>query len=344
MNADDTVSAAPRVALGVPPLLEVRDLTTVFAGEPPLTAVDRVSFHVGAGESVGIIGESGSGKSVTAFSILRLVKSPGRIVSGSVAFKGIELLEQTEREMIRLRGRQISMILQDPMASLNPVFRVGYQVREAVMLAEGLRRAEAQERMLALLRMVRIPDPDTRARQYPHQMSGGMRQRVVSAIALAGSPQLVIADEPTTSLDVTTQLEFLELLAGLQRRLGFALVFISHDLGVISRVCDRIIVMYAGRIVEEGPVQQVLHSPLHPYTKGLLESTPDMSRRQDVLPSIPGQPPDPRTPLPGCRFAPRCPVRIDRCTSEYPATVRGPEADGNRAVACWLHPSVPREW
>ena len=334
-----TLSLTERPAVSKGPLLQVRGLTTVFGSDTaPVVAVDGVAFEVMPGESVGIIGESGSGKSATAFSLLRLIKPPGRILGGEVRFRDRNLLELSDKDMTRLRGREISMILQDPMASLNPVFRVGHQIREAVMLAEGLGRKDASLRALELLRLVRIPEPETRARQYPHQMSGGMRQRVVSAIALAGSPSLMIADEPTTSLDVTTQLQFLDLIAELQHRFGFSLIFISHDLGVISRVCDRIIVMYAGRIVEEGPVDQVMRSPLHPYTAGLLRSTPDMTSRVEVLESIPGQPPDAGAFPRGCRFSPRCPERMPVCESEYPPTISSPPATAlPHRVACWLH-------
>lgn len=324
-------------------LLDVRNLKTVFgAGADAVTAVDGVSFKLKAGRSLGIIGESGSGKTVTAYSILRLVSSPGRVVEGSIRFEGEELLTKSPREMTRLRGRKISMILQDPMSSLNPVFRVGYQIEEAVRLAAGDRRAsrsQARQRSEELLRMVRIPEPSTRARQYPHQMSGGMRQRVVSAIALAGNPRLLIADEPTTSLDVTTQLQFLDLLRDLHTTLGFALIFISHDLGIIERVCNDVAVMYAGRMVESGSVGDVFSEPAHPYTRGLLRSAPDISRRVRTLDSIKGQPPDPRTWPVGCRFAIRCPDRMDQCVEAYPPLTRLNRGQESvlHDVACWLH-------
>ncbi len=328
------------------PLLDVRDLKTVFGTDSnPVAAVDGVSFSVDSGQSLGIIGESGSGKSVTAFSILRLLSSPGRVVSGSIRFEGEDVLALSPREMSRLRGRKLSMILQDPMASLNPVFRVGYQIEEAIRFAadgEKISRAQARERSEQLLRMVRIPEPSIRARQYPHQMSGGMRQRVVSAIALAGNPRLLIADEPTTSLDVTTQLQFLDLVSELRASLGFALIFISHDLGVIERVCDRVAVMYAGRLVESGPVAEVFRDPAHPYTRGLLQSAPDISKRVPVLDSIKGQPPDPRTWPAGCRFAARCPDQMDVCLQAYPdvTVVAAGSTSTVREVACWLHPEV----
>ncbi len=324
------------------PLLDVRDLKTVFgAGDDAVTAVDGISFSLEDGESLGIIGESGSGKTVTAFSILRLVSRPGRIVEGSIRFEGEELLTKSAREITRLRGRKMSMILQDPMSSLNPVFRVGDQIAEAVLLAAGDQRgsrSEARKRSEELLRMVRIPEPVSRARQYPHQMSGGMRQRVVSAIALAGNPRLLIADEPTTSLDVTTQLQFLDLIRDLHATLGFALIFISHDLGIIERVCSDVAVMYAGRIVETGSTDEVFSEPAHPYTRGLLRSAPDISRRSKTLDSIKGQPPDPRTWPVGCRFAMRCPDLMDQCVKTYPPVINLNQGQSAvHDVACWLH-------
>ena len=327
------------------PLLDVRNLRTVFGdGADAVTAVDDVSFSLQSGQSLGIIGESGSGKTVTAFSILRLLRTPGRIDGGSIRFEGEDLLAKSPREMSRLRGRRLTMILQDPMSSLNPVFRVGYQIEEAVRLAAGdqkISRAQARKRSEELLKMVRIPEPSTQARQYPHQMSGGMRQRVVSAIALAGNPRLLIADEPTTSLDVTTQLQFLNLVKELRSTLGFALIFISHDLGIIERVCDRVAVMYAGRIVETGSIAEVFSEPAHPYTRGLLRSTPDISKRVTTLDSIKGQPPDPRAWPTGCRFAPRCPDRMQQCLEAYPLVtdVSQGSASAVHDVACWLHPA-----
>ena len=325
------------------PLLDVRNLKTVLGADADaVTAVDGVSFSLKAGQSLGIIGESGSGKTVTAYSILRLVSIPGSVVEGSIRFEGEELLTKSPREMTRLRGRKISMILQDPMSSLNPVFRVGYQIEEAVRLAAGderRSRSQAKKRSEELLRMVRIPEPLTRARQYPHQMSGGMRQRVVSAIALAGNPRLLIADEPTTSLDMTTQLQFLNLIRDLHTTLGFALIFISHDLGIIERVCDDVVVMYAGRIVESGSVGEVFSEPAHPYTRGLLRSAPDISRQVKTLDSIKGQPPDPRTWPVGCRFAARCPDRMDQCFEAYPQVTNLNQGHKSvvHDVACWLH-------
>jgi oligopeptide/dipeptide ABC transporter ATP-binding protein len=327
------------------PLLEVRNLHTVFgSGVGSVTAVDDVTFSLVPGESVGIIGESGSGKSVTAFSIMGLLRPPGRVVGGSVIFENEDLLKKPDREMRRLRGRGISMILQDPMTALNPVFKVGAQIEEAVRLSAPngrMGKLEAKERTLELLKMVRIPEPSTRANQYPHQMSGGMRQRVVSAIALAGSPRLLVADEPTTSLDVTTQLQFLDLIKDLRVKLGFALIFISHDLGVIRRVADQVAVMYAGRIVEHGHVDDVFARPAHPYTRALMGSSPDIAKRERVLLSIKGQPPDPRMWPVGCRFAPRCENVMARCHEEYPpvVTLDNDQDLAAHAASCWLYDS-----
>jgi peptide/nickel transport system ATP-binding protein len=256
------------------PLLDVQDLTVVFDGSRQVTAVERVSLQVAAGETLGIVGESGSGKSVTAFSILRLVQPPGRIVSGRVMFEGRDLLQLSESEMREVRGARISLIFQEPMTALNPVMRVGDQIAEALTVHRMADSREARARAVELLDAVRITDPARRVRDYPHQLSGGMRQRVMIAIALACRPPLVIADEPTTALDVTIQAQVLELLRELKERFQLALMLITHDFGVIAEMADRVAVMYKGQVVEEGPVRQILRAPVHPYTRSLLAAVP----------------------------------------------------------------------
>ena len=317
------------------PLLEVRDLRTEFHTEAGrFAAVDGVSFTIHRGETVGLVGESGSGKSVTSLSILRLIPSPpGRIAGGSILFEGRDLLRLSEAEMRRIRGNRIAMIFQEPMTSLNPVFTAGAQIAEALRWHRRLSRREAWERAVELLRLVGIPDPEARARQYPHQMSGGMRQRVMIAMAVACEPQLLIADEPTTALDVTVQAQILDLMKDLRRRLGTAILLITHDLGVVADMADRVLVMYAGRIVESAPVDDLFARPLHPYTEGLLKSMPQLHRRQDRLHVIPGQVPNPARLPSGCRFHPRCPYVMDICRQREPALQ--PAGDG-RWVACWL--------
>jgi len=297
-----------------------------------------VSFEVSAGETLGLVGESGSGKSMTCLSMIRLVPRPAaRIVGGSVLLDGEDLLAKSEREMQRIRGRKIGMILQDPMSSLNPVFSIGMQVREPVALYHGLRGRALTERAALLLASVRIPSPRARLRAFPHQLSGGMRQRVVGAMAIAAPPRLLIADEPTTSLDLTIQAQYLALLKELQQQHGLAMIFITHNLGIVSRICDRVAVMYAGRIVEMGPVRQIFTAPSHPYTQALLDSVPRLGARNARLTAIEGQPPDLARLPAGCAFAPRCPHVMERCRAEEP-----PEfAVGRGQVSrCWLHAPV----
>ena len=260
----------------MPPLLDVQDLTVVFDGARQVTAVDRVSLQIAAGETLGVVGESGSGKSVTAFSILRLVQPPGRIVSGRVMFEGRDLLRLSEPEMRAVRGARISLIFQEPMTALNPVMRVGDQIAEALTVHGMAGARDARARAVELLDAVRIPDPARRVRDYPHQLSGGMRQRVMIAIALACRPPLIIADEPTTALDVTIQAQVLELLRELKERFQLALMLITHDFGVIAQMADRVAVMYKGQVVEEGAVRQILRAPVHPYTRSLLAAVPGM--------------------------------------------------------------------
>jgi oligopeptide/dipeptide ABC transporter ATP-binding protein len=278
-----------------------------------------VSLRVEAGESVGIVGESGSGKTLTCMSVVGMLPRTARVTAGEVAFKGADVTELDERRIRYIRGRQIGTILQDPLSCLNPTHTVGNQIAEPLRQHLGMGRAERRRRVVELLRDVRIPDPERRARAYPHEMSGGMKQRVGSAIALSCEPELIIADEPTTALDVTIQGQYLELLRRLQRETGCALILVTHDLSVVSATCDRVLVMYAGRIVEEGPTATVLSEPRHPYTAGLLRSLPRLDGPPvPRLPSIPGQPPEPSVEIPGCSFAPRCPMRIPACEERLP--------------------------
>ena len=314
-------------------LLEVRDLQLTFNTRAGVsTPVDGVSYTLEAGETLGIVGESGCGKSLSSLSILRLVPPPGRITRGEILLEGEDLVKKSSREMRKLRGRTISMILQDPVASLNPVFSIGNQVGEAVTRNRPLRSNRLVARVVELLRMLRIPSAEDRIYDYPHQMSGGMRQRVGGAIALAGDElKLVIADEPTTALDVTVQKQYLDLLKDLQSNLKFGLIFISHDIGVVAEVCDRLAVMYAGKIVEMGRTFDVIDNPRHPYTQALLQCLPRLGRVEYLEP-IAGEPPDPVAFPSGCRFAPRCPKATDLCVEKYPDEVAVTE---DHFAACW---------
>jgi len=321
------------------PVLGVEDLRTWFyTARGVVKAVDGVSFSLRGGETLGLLGESGSGKSITALSLLRLVPQPaGRIVGGRILFEGRDLLQLPEADMRQVRGKSISMILQDPLTSLNPVFTVGEQVAESLRI-HRLALGRVKERVIELLERVRIPDAKSRADDYPHQFSGGMRQRAVGAIAISTEPKVLIADEPTTSLDVTIQAQYLRLLEDMQKRSNLAILFITHDLSVAARICDRVAVMYCGRIVEEAPVRTLFDNPAHPYTKGLINSLPRLNRRVDKLSSIPGQPPAMHALPPGCPFAPRCAHASDRCRREAPPEAR--IAPGHR-VSCWLHIDAP---
>jgi oligopeptide/dipeptide ABC transporter ATP-binding protein len=320
----------------VGPLLDVRNLQThFFTRAGVVRAVDGVSWDVQEGETVALVGESGCGKSVSALSIMRLIPAPGgRIVGGQVFFKGRDLLLLPDEEMRRVRGREIAMVFQEPMTSLNPVLTIGRQLTEGLEIHLGLTAADAVRRAAELLQMVGIPDPQRRLRQYPHQFSGGMRQRMMIAMALACNPPLVLADEPTTALDVTIQAQILELMKDLSRRLGAAMLIITHNLGVVARYADRVNVMYAGRIIERGSARQLYATPRHPYTLGLLRSVPrlDEPRRERLAP-IEGQPPDLTRLPPGCAFAPRCAFVAERCLTEVPA-LRPVQGDGHVA-ACW---------
>jgi oligopeptide/dipeptide ABC transporter ATP-binding protein len=322
------------------PILQVENLRTYFrtdAGEA--RAVDGVSFHVNPGETLGIVGESGSGKSVTALSVMRLIpRPPGSIEPGSrILFrgeKGVEdLTSVSEERMRRIRGNDIAMIFQEPMTSLNPVFTVGNQIMESLRLHEGLTKRDARDRAIDMLKLVGIPIPDQRVDEYPHQLSGGMRQRVMIAMALACGPKLLIADEPTTALDVTIQAQILELLNQLQEELGMSIVLITHDLGVVAETCDRVIVMYAGQVFEEGPVDDVFHDPQNPYTEGLLRSMPKLGEKIERLAVIPGVVPAPTAWPVGCRFHDRCPYGWDKTEREEPPLF---EVAPGRRSKCWL--------
>jgi oligopeptide/dipeptide ABC transporter ATP-binding protein len=303
-------------------VLEVRDLATYFhLRRGVVKAVDGVSFQLRRGEVLGLVGESGCGKSLTALSIMRLLPRNGaRVVRGEILLEGQNLLQRSPREMREIRGRKISMVLQDPQTSLNPVFTIGDQLREALVRRIRGSKTNIMKEAVAALRRVDIAAPEQRIGQYPHQMSGGMKQRVVGAIAISGEPQVLIADEPTTALDVTIQLQYLKLLKRLQQEAGMAILFITHDFGVVARMCDRVAVMYAGRIVECGPVRQVFENPSHPYTQALIASVPQMTGPIGHLTTIDGQPPSLMQLPVGCRFAPRCAYADDRCRERYPET------------------------
>jgi peptide/nickel transport system ATP-binding protein len=307
------------------PLLEVEDLRTYFfTRDGVVRAVDGVSLHVTEGETLAVVGESGCGKSVTSLSILRLIQSPpGRIVSGAIRFQGVDLLKLEEPEMRRIRGNDISMIFQEPMTSLNPVLTIGRQIGETLMLHQQLERAAALQRAVEMLRLVHIPEAERRVTEYPHQLSGGMRQRVMIAMALACNPKLLIADEPTTALDVTIQAQILDLMRELKRKIGAAIVLITHDLGVVAEMAQRVVVMYAGRKVEEAAVRDLFRQPLHPYTLGLLTSVPKLGStltqsEPERLTEIPGSVPSLRDEIKGCPFAPRCTFASERCHVEMP--------------------------
>jgi oligopeptide transport system ATP-binding protein len=313
----------------LPPLLEVRDLHTEFrTGAGVVRAVDGVSYTVEPGESVAIVGESGSGKSVSAMSILRLIPNPpGRITQGAIMFAGRDLMTLSDEEMRNVRGSEIGMVFQEPMTSLNPVLTIGRQITETLEQHRGADRATADKRAVELLNLVGIADPQRRLKQYPHQLSGGMRQRIMIAIALACDPKLIIADEPTTALDVTIQAQILELMSGLTKRLGVALIIITHNLGVVARYARRVNVMYAGRIVESGTSAAIYHDPRHPYTMALLKSVPRLDRpRQARLDPVEGQPPDLTRLDGGCSFRPRCRFAVEACAQSQPPLIQAGEA------------------
>ena len=315
-------------------VLEVEDLQTHFQTRWGIVkAVDGVSFSLRKGETLGIVGESGSGKSVTALSLMRLVPSPpGHIVGGRVILDGEDILQLSENKMGHVRGSKIGIILQDPMTSLNPVFTIGNQVEEAIRIHQHIPSKSVLEKALDVLRKVRIPAPEARVKNYPHQMSGGMRQRVVGAISISCQPLVLIADEPTTSLDVTIQAQYLRLLNDMQEESDLALIFITHDFGVVAKMCDRVAVMYAGRLVEMGDVRDIFNNPSHPYTEALLASVPRMEEDVEKLYSIEGQPPTLHDLPPGCPFALRCPYVMDRCREEYPPRT---QVSAEHFAHCW---------
>jgi peptide/nickel transport system ATP-binding protein len=318
-------------------LLEVRGLRTYFASERgEVRAVDGVDFSLERGRTLGIVGESGCGKSVTALSIMGLVpQPPGRIAGGEVLFEGKDLLKLPAQRLRDLRGDELSMIFQEPMTSLNPAFPVGEQVAEALLRHKDISKDEAQNQAIEMLRRVRIPSPERRARDYPHQLSGGMRQRVMIAMALACNPKLLIADEPTTALDVTIQAQILELMRALRAELGTAIILITHDLGVIAELADDVIVMYAGKVIERCAAKRLFSEPQHPYTVGLLGSIPRLHLQQDRLSAIEGFVPDAASPPAGCRFHPRCPFVVEKCLREVPPLM---EITNDHHAACWRAP------
>jgi peptide/nickel transport system ATP-binding protein len=321
-------------------LLNVRNLKTYFfTDEGTVRAVDGVDLYIDKGETLGVVGESGCGKSVTALSIMRLIpQPPGRIVEGEISYNGVNLVDLAPGKMRRIRGKEISMVFQEPMTSLNPVFTCGEQIAEALRLHEGLGRREAMEKTVEMLKLVHIPNAERRVKEYPHQLSGGMRQRIMIAMALSCNPKLLIADEPTTALDVTIQAQILELLNELKAKLRMAVMLITHDMGVIAETAQRVVVMYAAKVAEEAPVAQLFKEPLHPYTQGLLRSIPRIdlaATERRRLETIPGTVPTLKGDIPpGCRFAPRCPFVKAVCTEKDPVLK---EVKSGHKVACWLY-------
>lgn len=317
-------------------ILEIKDLrTSFFTKEMEVKAVDGVSFAIPKGKILGVVGESGSGKSITSLSILRLIDEPGKIVGGEILFKGENLLDKTEAEMRKIRGKEISMIFQEPMTSLNPTFTIGQQIGEAYKIHEGLNKKEAKERSIEMLRLVGIPSPEKRVNQYPHELSGGMRQRVMIAMALACNPELLIADEPTTALDVTIQAQILDLMKDLQNKFGMGVMLITHDLGVVAETCDYVAVMYCGKVVEYADVKTLFTNPKHPYTVGLMKSIPKYD--EDIegdLPVIKGNVPSPAEMPTGCRFSPRCPFATDLCRNKLPELETD---DHGNQIRCWIY-------
>jgi oligopeptide/dipeptide ABC transporter ATP-binding protein len=316
------------------PLLTVEHLTTGFETKGRFVpAVIDASFHLDKGETLGLVGESGSGKSLTALSIMGLIQPPGRIDRGRITFKGRDLLRLADRDMQRIRGAEIALIFQEPMTALNPVFTIGNQIEETLLVHGRATRRTARQKAIELLDAVRVPEPDKRVRDYPHQLSGGLRQRALIAMSLACNPEVVIADEPTTALDVTIQAQILELLRDLKARLGLALLLITHDLGIVAEMADRVAVMYAGRIVEESPVGELFGDPKHPYTRGLMGSIPGGAPGTRLV-AIPGTVPAPGSLPPGCCFTPRCSSRFDPCPTAHPGTT---DFGGGHTVKCYLH-------
>ena len=316
-------------------ILQVKNLKTYFHTEAGLVkAVNDVSFNVEKGKTLGIVGESGCGKSITSLSIMGLVERPGKIEGGEILFEGEDLLKMTEAKMRNIRGKKIAMIFQEPMTSLNPVYTIGQQLIEALLLHEKMTKQEAKARAIEMLKLVKIPLAERRFDEYPHQLSGGMRQRVMIAMALACQPQILIADEPTTALDVTIQAQILDLIRELNESMGTSVVFITHDLGVVSELCDTVIVMYTGHIVEQAPVKELFESPKHPYTKGLLNAIPKITRERNPLETIEGMVPNPTERIEGCSFSPRCPYATDQSRKAEPPMA---ELSDGRLVRCWQY-------
>ncbi len=317
-------------------LLQVENLETqFFTSRGVVHAVDKVSLHIDAGETLGVVGESGCGKTMTALSILRLVPEPGRITGGWILFRGRDVTKMDDEEIRDFRGNDVSMIFQDPMTSLNPVTKVGFQIEEAMTAHNRFSASLARTRVVELLKRVRVPAAETRVNDYPHQFSGGMRQRAMIAMGLSNEPSLLIADEPTTALDVTVQAQIIQLMKTLNRELGTAMMLITHNMALVASLCQRVVVMYAGRVVEEGPVDQIFQNPQHPYTWSLLRSVPRVDEaRKDRLVSIRGLPPDLVSPPPGCKFHPRCPFVIDKCKTD-PEPQLG-EVATNQVARCWV--------
>lgn len=332
--APGAATATSSAASSRTPLLEVRNLKVYFPiDEGVVKAVDDVSFTIHEGETLGIVGESGSGKSVTALTVMRILASNGRIMGGQILFRGRDLLTLPEKEMQRIRGNEIAMIFQDPMTCLNPVLSVGDQLAEAIILHQKVKKKEAWERATEMLRRVRIPLPEERMKQFPFELSGGMRQRVMIAMALSCNPSLLIADEPTTALDVTIQAQILELIAELQQEFNMAVQMITHDLGVVAEICDRVVVMYAGRVAETGMTQEIFRQPKHPYTEGLLACLPRLDEKRSRLHPIEGQPPNLAKLPPGCPFVLRCPKRFPECINVKPPLYQVSESQSS---ACLL--------
>lgn len=322
-------------------ILDVQGLeTSFFTDDGEIPAVDHMNFYIEPGEILGVVGESGCGKSVTSLSVMDLVPTPGKIKAGSIQFKGEELTTASKKRMRQIRGNEIAMIFQEPMTSLNPVFTIGNQMTEGIRLHKNVSKKEAAGIAVDMLRKVGLPRANGLLKEYPHQLSGGMRQRVMIAMAMACDPELLIADEPTTALDVTIQAQILELMKALNEDLDTSILLITHDLGVVADICTRIVVMYAGKVVEEGDVRTIFNHPQHPYTEGLIKSVPDMRQKQDRLYSIPGNVPKPGTVTQGCKFAPRCPYAFDRCTKENPELL---DTEDGHSVRCFLHEAAQQE-
>ncbi len=317
-------------------VLEIRDLCVEFqTAEGIVRAVDHLNYTLHKGEKLGIVGESGSGKSVSSLGMLQLTPNPpGKITGGEILYKGRDLIKLSEREMQKIRGNEISMIFQEPMTSLNPILQCGKQIAESLMLHWGMKKKEAMEEAIHMMQAVGIADSEVRAREYPHQMSGGMRQRVMIAMALACQPRILIADEPTTALDVTIQAQILDLIRKMNEKTGTSVIFITHDLGVVSELCDTVIVMYTGHIVEQAPAEELFGEPKHPYTQGLLDAVPKITRERDPLKTIEGMVPNPTERIEGCSFSPRCPYASDRCRKKAPPMK---QISDTRQVRCWRY-------